>query len=147
MARSYSSAIFHIVFSTKERADLIRTDVLHELWKYVTGIARKHKMQMIAVGGTENHIHVLIALPARISLSDTVRTLKANSSRWLRESGPAFSWQEGYGAFSVSPSQLERVKRYIANQKEHHTNRSYEDEFIRMLTAANIAFAPNEIFG
>src|SRR5437868_5970959 len=70
MAHSYSSAVFHIVFSTKGRADLIPADILEQLWKYVTGIARNHDMQMIAVGGTENHIHILLALPARIALSD-----------------------------------------------------------------------------
>jgi REP element-mobilizing transposase RayT len=138
MPHSYVSSVFHIVFSTKQRTQLIPTDRQPNLWNYLAGIARNHGMHILAVGGTANHVHVLIVLPAETALADAVRTLKANSSRWMRETSPSFAWQHGYGAFSVSPSQLERVKQYIANQPAHHQTRSFEQEFLAMLQAANI---------
>ena len=142
MPHSYVSSVFHVVFSTKQRTHLIPTDHQSRLWNYLAGIARNHGMQMLAVGGTQNHVHMLVVLPSDMALSDAVRTLKANSSRWMRETDRSFSWQEGYGAFSVSPSQLERVKQYIANQPAHHRTRSFEQEFLAMLQAANIK--PNQ---
>jgi putative transposase len=147
MAHSYVSSVFHIVFSTKERMQLIRSDLQPRLWNYLGAIARKHRVRVLAVGGTDNHVHILVVLPAEAQLSEAVRTLKCNSSRWLRETKPLFSWQEGYGAFSVSPSQLDRVKAYIANQAEHHRRRSFEDEFLAMLQAANIHFQKDQVFG
>ena len=146
MAHSYVSSVFHVVFSTKQRMQLIRTDNLSRLWNYLAGIARNHGMQVLAVGGTENHVHILVVLPADTALSDAVRTLKANSSRWMRETDRLFAWQEGYGAFSVSPSQLERAKQYIANQPAHHATHSFEQEFLAMLQAANIEFKADHVF-
>jgi putative transposase len=147
MAHSYVSSMFHVVFSTKERMQLIRSDLQPRLWDYLGGIARNHGIRVLAVGGTENHVHMLLAISAETKLSEVVRTLKCNSSRWLRETKPLFSWQEGYGAFSVSPSQLERVKAYIANQIAHHHGRSFEEEFLSMLEAANIHFEKDQVFG
>ncbi len=146
MAHSYVSSVFHIVFSTKQRMQLIRSDNQSRLWNYLAGIAHNHGMQVLAAGGTQNHVHMLVVLPANTALSDAVRTLKANSSRWVRETDRLFAWQEGYGAFSVSPSQLERVKQYIANQPAHHERHSFEQEFLAMLQAANIDFEPNRVF-
>ena len=103
-------------------------------------------MQVLAVGGTENHVHMLVVLPPDMALSAAVRILKANSSRWLRETNRMFAWQEGYGAFSVSPSHLERVKQYIANQAAHHRTHSFEQEFLAMLQAANIRVGPEQVF-
>ena len=145
MAHSYVSSVFHIVFSTKQRMQLIRPDHQPRLWTYLAGIARNHGMQMLAVGGTPNHVHMLVVLPSDMALSDAVRTLKANSSRWMRETDRFFAWQEGYGAFSVSPSQLERVKQYIANQPAHHRTHSFEQEFIAMLQAAHVRV--DRVFG
>jgi len=146
MAHSYVSSVFHIVFSTKQRMQLIRADHQSRLWNYLAGIARNHGMQMLAVGGTENHVHMLVVLPSDMALSDAVRTLKANSSRWMRETDRMFAWQEGYAAFSVSPSQFERVKRYIANQPAHHRTHSFEQEFLAMLQAANIRVEADHVF-
>jgi len=125
---------------------LIRPDHQSRLWNYLAGIARNHGMQMLSVGGTQNHVHMLVVLPSDMALSDAVRTLKANSSRSMRETDRLFAWQEGYGALSVSPSQLERVKPYIANQPAHHRTHSFEQEFLAMLQAANIRFEPNRLF-
>jgi len=115
VAHSYVSSVFHLVFSTKERAQLIRPDLQPRLWDYLAAIARNHGIHVLAVGGTDNHVHVLLVLPVDMKLLDAVRTLKCNSSRWLRETKPLFAWQEGYGAFSVSPSHIDRVRHYIAN--------------------------------
>src|SRR5664280_3482709 len=89
-AHSYVSSIFHIVFSTKQRMQLIRSDHQSRLWNYLAGIARNHGMQVLAVGGTENHVHMLVVVPQDMALSDAVRTLKANSSRWVRETHRSF---------------------------------------------------------
>lgn len=146
MAHSYVSSVFHIVFNTKHRMQLIRPDNQSRLWNYLAGIARNHGMHVLAVGGTENHVHVLMVLPSDMALSDAVRALKTNSSRWVRETDHFFAWQEGYGAFSVSPSLLTRVKQYIANQPTHHRTHSFEQELLTMLHAANISFNPNRVF-
>ena len=146
MAHSCVSSVYHVVFSTKQRMQLIRTDKLSRLWNYLAGIGRNHGMHVLAVGGTENHVHILVVLPADTALSDAVRTLKANSSRWMRETDRLFAWQEGYRAFSVSPSQLARAKQYIANQPAHHATQSFEQEFLAMLQAANIGFEPDRVF-
>ena len=146
MPHSYVSSVFHIVFSTKQRMQLIPADRQSRLWNYLAGIALNHGIQVLAVGGTEDHVHMLVVLPADTALSDAVRTLKTNSSRWVRQTDRLFAWQEGYGAFSVSPSQLERVKQYIANQPAHHATRSFEQEFLAMLQAANIRVEANQVF-
>jgi putative transposase len=102
MAHSYISSVFHVVFSTKERANLMRAEVQPRLWNYVSAIGRNINTNVLAIGGTENHVHILLTLSADQKLADTVRTLKCNSSKWMRETFPRFGWQEGYGAFSVS---------------------------------------------
>jgi REP element-mobilizing transposase RayT len=147
MPHSYVSSIFHVVFSTKERAPLVRADLQSRLWNYLAAISRNLGIHVLAVGGTENHVHILMLLPTDTKLSDAVRTLKANSSRWIRETVSSFAWQEGYGAFSVSPSHLDGVTHYIGNQRAHHAKRSYEQEFLSMLQAANISHEPAEVFG
>jgi putative transposase len=138
MAHSYIASFFHVVFSTKERMQLIRPDLQPRLWNYLAAIGRNHRVRVLAVGGAEDHVHVLLVLPGDAKLVDVVRTLKCNSSRWIRQTKPLFAWREGYGAFSVSPSQTERVMRYISNQAQHHRSMSYDDELMAMLNAARI---------
>ena len=142
MPHTYVTSVFHIVFSTKQRTQLIPQAVQPRLWNYLAGIARNHRIRALAIGGTENHVHLLLAFPPDLALADAVRILKANSSRLMREHSRAFAWQEGYGAFSVSPSQIDGVKRYIANQAIHHARRSYDEEFTAMLRAASRSAAP-----
>jgi putative transposase len=100
----------------------------------------------MALGGTANHIHILMTLPPKQSLSAAVRDLKANSSRWMSETGLGFAWQSGFGAFSVSPSQAV-VKNYIRNQAEHHKRRNFEEEFLLLLKKAGIEYDPKFVFG
>jgi REP element-mobilizing transposase RayT len=138
MSHSICRSLFHIVFSTKERRNYIPRASLETTWAYVAGIARNHRMRVFTAGGTENHVHILLELPPEMAVADAIRTLKCNSSRWLRESVRLFSWQQGYGAFSVSPSHLGRVVNYISHQAEHHKRYSFEEEFRAMLKAAGI---------
>ena len=102
---------------------------------------------MLATGGTRDHAHVLFALPADTSAARAVQRIKANSSRWMGQQGIRFAWQEGYAAFSVSASEHEAVKRYIANQAEHHRKQTFEEELVAMLKRAGVENDPEKIFG
>ena len=144
MSHTHSSNLVHCVFSTKERRPLIEQDGLSELHSYFSGIAEGEGFPLLAAGGTANHAHLLFALPPTIALADAVQTFKGSSSRWL---GRSFAWQEGYGAFSVSPSQAPRVKTYIRNQIEHHRTRSFEDEFLALLKKCGSPYDPRYVFG
>lgn len=144
MGHTYASIFIHCVFSTKERRPLILEEREKELYSYLGGIAKGEGFSLIAAGGTANHLHMLLGLPATILLADAVKKLKGSSSRWM---GSGFSWQQGYGAFSVSPSQVAVVKKYIRNQKEHHRERSFEEEFIALLKSCGIEYDYRFVFG
>jgi len=147
MSHTYSTNLVHCVFSTKGRVDMIPNNLRESLYAYVFGTARNLKTDLIAIGGTSNHIHILLSVPPKLSLSDAVRDLKANSSRWMREQDVRFAWQEGFGAFSVSPSQVSVVKSYIRNQQGHHGRRNVEEEFVLLLKKSGVAFDPKYVFG
>jgi len=144
MAHTYASNLIHCIFSTKDRRSLIPAARTGELYAYLGGIARGEGFTLIGAGGTANHVHLLFGLPASCSLAHAVQKLKGSSSRWL---GDGFSWQEGYGAFSVSPSQVEVVRRYIQNQEEHHQKRDFEQEFIALLRNCGIEYDERYVFG
>ncbi len=145
MSHTYTSNLFHIVFSTKERRPAIAEPA--KLWPYLAGVARNLNYEPLAIGGTENHVHALLRIPTNAALSEVVQKLKSNSSRWLRENGRWLGWQEGYGAFSVSASNLEAVRRYIQSQPEHHRRGTFEDEFVALLAKSGVAFDRSEVFG
>jgi putative transposase len=147
MAHKFPQVIIHYVFSTKERRQLIPADLQIRLWKYIGGIGANHQIPVLTAGGTGNHAHVLISLPSDITVARAVQVLKANSSRWISEHGIDFSWQEGYGAFSVSVSNLAVVRGYIDHQAEHHAKRSFENEFIALLRKSGVAYDPAAVFG
>src|SRR5208282_696540 len=130
----------------KERRNLIPPEFQRKLWRY-EGIGANCRIPVLAVGGMPNHIHILIALPSDISVAKAVQSFKANSSRRMGEHGLKFAWQEGYGAFSVSASNLRTVKDYIKHQPEHHAKRSFEDEFIALLRKSGVAYETSEVFG
>jgi REP-associated tyrosine transposase len=138
MPRSYVLNYVHCVFSTKGRTQLIRDP--QPLWAYMRGIARNCGFDILAIGGTENHVHVLIRLPAGKQLVDLVRDLKANSSRFMKTKVPLFSWQDGYAGISVSPSQIDALKKYIAAQEQHHRKRTFDDELLTLLAKAGVAY-------
>jgi putative transposase len=138
MARSYVLNFVHCVFSTKGRTQLIRDP--EPLWAYMRGIARNRGFEILAIGGTNNHVHVLISVPANKHIVDVIRDLKANSSRFMKSSVPGLSWQDGYAAISVSPSQIATVRHYIANQMEHHRERTFDQEFLTLLDKVGVQY-------
>lgn len=147
MSHTYCTNLVHCVFSTKMRTDLIGDDLREHLFAYIFGIAKNLRVEILAAGGTANHVHLLIALQAKRSISDVVRDLKANSSRWMSEKFGDFAWQEGFGAFSVSPSQAKTVKEYIRNQERHHRKRNFEEEFVLLLNKSGVDYDPRYLFG
>lgn len=140
---SYISSYFHCVFSTKERRPVITKDLEERLWPFLGGIARQNKMKAIEVGGVKDHVHLLLSLPSTIAISKAVQLIKGGSSKWVHENFPEhrlFSWQEEYGAFSVSVSQLDGVTEYIRSQPAHHKTMTFQDEFLALLKKHCIDF-------
>lgn len=135
MPQSFGSLHCHIVFSTKNRQPYIEDDVQSRLFKYVGGIARNLKCPLIAAGGMPDHVHLLCSMSRTVAVADFVRAIKSNSSSWMHgDVGiTEFHWQEGYGAFAVSYSNINSVKHYLANQREHHRVKSFQDEFRELL--------------
>lgn len=137
MPQSFASLHVHFVFSTKRRERWLDQQLHPRLYEYLGGIFGQHACPLIAAGGTEDHVHLLASLSRTVSVAEVVRIAKSNSSGWIHETFPAmqpFQWQEGYGAFAVSQSSVERVRRYCANQAEHHRVHSFQDEFRELLT-------------
>ena len=113
------------------------------LWPYLGGIAKQNQMKALAIGGASDHVHVLLSLPATLSIAKAMQLLKGNSSKWLRETFPmmrSFAWQEGYDAFSISISGVDATVAYVRNQAEHHRTRSFREEYIRMLEKHGFTF-------
>ena len=145
MPRSYTNLIYHIVFSTKDRRPLITAARQERLYDYIGGIIRGLGGISLGINGIEDHVHVLTKLRPDKALSDVLRDLKANSSGWMHDVFPDardFSWQNGYGAFTVSASQISAVEKYIADQQIHHAKQSFEDEFVGLLKKNEIEFDP-----
>jgi putative transposase len=141
MPHTFTNLLAHIVFSTKDRMPLIDADVRPRLHAYMGGILRELKTTPLIINGVADHVHLLIGLPPTASVSENLRILKANSSKWLHETyRKPFAWQSGYGAFSVSQSNVDSVRKYIAGQEEHHRRMSFKDEFISLLRKHNIDF-------
>lgn len=143
MPKSYTNLLYHLVFSTRDRKPIITADRRPRLYEYVGGIVRGLGGIALAIGGIEDHMHLLAKLRPDKALSDILRDLKANSSGWMHDVFPDardFYWQKGYGAFTVSTSQVPVVSRYIANQEQHHKRRSFREEFIEMLRVNAIEF-------
>src|SRR4029077_7437093 len=120
---SFNSCLVHCVWSTKNREASLTSNLRDRLWPYFGGIARENKMKAVAIGGTADHVHMLLSLPSTLSVAKAVQLLKGNSSKWIHESFPkmrSFEWQEGYGSFSIGVSGIEVPVAYIRNQTEHH---------------------------
>ena len=136
MPQSFGSLYHHLIFSTKNRLPLLDVEIQHRLYEYMGGILRAEKSVLIAAGGMPDHVHLLVSLSRELSIAETLRPVKASSSKWIHEAFPShaqFAWQAGYAAFSVSFSILADVKDYIARQAEHHRVRSFQDEFREFL--------------
>ena len=143
MPGTHSNILFHIIFSTKRRYPLIHDQLEVDLYKYITGIISSEGGQVLAINGTPDHIHLVIRLKPTHIIPDLLRRIKANSSKWIndhRRIDGKFSWQTGYGIFSISESQLGKVISYIQNQKVHHREKSFRDEFVGLLDKHGIDY-------
>ena len=144
MSQSLSQIYLHIVFSTKERRPFLQDKTVRErIHVYLKGICDNQNCQSLKVGGVEDHVHIACRLAKTMDVSTLIKELKQRSSIWVKEQFPALSsfyWQNGYGAFSVSPSHLPGLKLYIENQQEHHRSESYQDEFRRLLKIYDVEY-------
>ncbi|HSS20847.1 MAG TPA: IS200/IS605 family transposase [Pyrinomonadaceae bacterium] len=141
MAQSLSSILIHLIFSTKNREPFITPTIESEIHPYLASIFRELKSPTLCLNGTGDHIHVLFTLSRVIKIADLVQEVKTESSKWIKTKGSDFRnfhWQKGYGAFSIGQSQVETVKRYIAQQKVHHKRVTFQDEYRKFLKSYNI---------
>ncbi len=149
MSHSYVSNLMHCTFSTKNRYPFIDSDLESRLWPYLGGIAKENRMKALAIGGTTDHVHALLSLPGMMSFAKAVQLIKGGSSKWINDTFPKqkkFEWQEGYGAFSVSASQVPKTIAYINNQKEHHRKKTFQEEFLELLTKHGIQYDRRYVF-
>ncbi len=143
MANTFTKLNIHIVFHVKSTSVYLRREDLPLVFAYIGGVIKNIGGYPVTVGGVDNHIHILATMPKTLSVSDFVKTIKANSSRWVKtldEYYKAFAWQEGYGAFCVSPSLMKKTIHYIETQEEHHHKETVRAEFIRFLNENGIEF-------
>jgi REP element-mobilizing transposase RayT len=146
MAHSYTNLLYHIVFGTKERQKLIDEAFQPDLYDYLGGTIRGLKGVSLEIGGVEDHVHILAKISPTIAVSDFLEKLKANSSKWAKSLKRGFGWQGGYSAFTVSESQVDRVRQYIQNQKEHHRKITFEEELIALLKAHGLPYDPEHLW-
>ncbi len=149
MANTYSQIYIHIVFAVKGRQNLISKNWNEELYKYITGIISNEDQKLIAINGMPDHIHILVGLKPTKSISDLVRDIKANSSRFINEKrwiNGKFEWQTGFGAFSYNHSQLTNVINYIQNQEKHHNEKTFKEEYIEFLKVFDVDYKEEYIF-
>ncbi len=143
MPQSFASLYCHVIFSTKDRETLIVGELSTRIYEYIGGICRETGNVLLASGGMPDHVHLLISVGRQMSVADLVRTIKANTSGWIHKTFAnqgGFAWQNGYGAFSVSLSNIEAVKQYIANQAEHHRTKSFQEEYVEFLRRHGLEF-------
>ena len=149
MAHTFCSSLFHCVFSTSERRKAIAPEIQERLWAYVGGIARENGMMAHAVGGTEDHVHVLLSIPKTVTIAGAMQKIKGGSSAWMHQDCglKAFAWQKGYGAFTIGVSQVDATVAYIAGQAEHHKKRNFQSEYLAILKQHGIEYDPRFVWG
>jgi REP element-mobilizing transposase RayT len=143
MANTYTQIYIHIIIVVKSRQNLILDKWEDELHKYITGIIKNNNQKLIIINGYKYHIHLLVGIKPDIKISDLVRDVKANSSKWINQNNfvkGKFEWQSGYAAFSIGESQLSKTYNYIENQKNHHKSKSFNEEYISFLKAYKIEY-------
>ena len=143
MANTYTQIYLHFIFAVQDRISLIRSTWKDELYKYITGIINNNQHKMIAINGMSNHIHIFIGYKPHQLIPDLLQDIKGSSSKWINTKGFAggkFGWQEGYGAFSYSHSQIKNVARYIENQEQHHKKKTFREEYKEFLERFKIDY-------
>jgi putative transposase len=149
MANTYSQIYIHLVFAVKGRENVIDKSFKNELYKYICGIVTNKKQKVFSINGVADHIHILVSIGPDYSISNLVKDIKVNSTKWINERKfvmGKFQWQEGFGAFSVSQSQISKVATYIDNQEEHHMKTTFRQEYIDFLKSYNIEYDEKYIF-
>jgi REP element-mobilizing transposase RayT len=149
MANTFTQIHIHVVFTVQDRACVIRNEWKEDLYRYITGIIQKHGHKVLAINGMPDHIHILIGMRPTQSLSDLMQMVKGDSSKWINSHQKVrghFTWQEGYGAFSYSKSQVPTVIEYIRNQEQHHRARTFLDEYREILTKFEVEFDERFVF-
>ena len=149
MPYSFSNSYYHCVFSTKERRKLITPYLQTRLFPYTGGIAREHRIKLLAVGGMPDHVHFLLSLSATMPISKAIQLIKAGASKWIHDTFPKhieFAWQKGYDAFSIAISGVGRTRKYIENQEKHHTARDFKKEFVDFLGKNGIEYDKRYVF-
>lgn len=143
MANTFTQIYIQFVFAVQDRISLIRSEWKDELYKYITGIVQNNKHKLISINGIPNHIHVFIGYKPHQLIPDLLQDIKGSSSKWINQRGfisGKFKWQEGYGAFSYSHSQIDNVVKYILNQEQHHKKKTFREEYIELLKRFNIPY-------
>jgi len=136
MSHTFTSSLFHCTFSTRGRRAQITVDLRERLWPFMGGIARENGMKALIVGDVEDHAHLLLSLPSTMPVAKAIQLIKGGSSKWVHDSfvqHRSFAWQEGYGAFSIGVSQVDRTIAYIQSQEEHHRRKTFQEEFLEIL--------------
>ena len=136
MGHSFTSNLYHCAFSTKGRRPLITASLQARLWPFMGGIARKNEIKALAIGGVGDHVHLLLSLPSTLAIAKGIQQIKGASSKWVHETfrqHQAFAWQEGYGAFTIGVSQVDRTIAYIESQAKHHRKQTFQEEFLAFL--------------
>jgi putative transposase len=142
---TFTQIYYHIIFSTKNREPVLKNEKKQELFRYIWGIIKNKNCYLYRINGVKDHIHILTSLHPSICLADLIKLLKTSTSKWIKENSlfPDFTfWQEGYGAFTVSPNEKDNIIQYIINQEEHHKNISFADELKSILDKLNIPYDP-----
>ncbi len=150
MANSYLKVFIHYVFSTKNHEPFISPEIEQRLWAYMASAAREINVEPLIINGTKNHAHVLVSLPATVTIAQVIKKVKAVSSLWVSrtfEELSDFEWQIGYGAFSVSFYNLDTIFQYIKNQKEHHKEASFEEEYLHLFKENHIEYDEKYLWG
>jgi REP element-mobilizing transposase RayT len=143
MANTFASVYYHVIFATKDRRPDITHDIRARLYEYIGGTVRGENGVPLMVGGTTDHVHILLAMRTEPSVAAMVKRIKANSSKWIHETFPhkaKFGWQAGYGVFSVSKSNADEVRAYIENQAEHHRKKTFREEFVAFLERHGVEY-------
>lgn len=149
MANTFTQIHIHAVFAVQNRLSLVSNSWEERLFQYITGIIQNHNHKLISINGMPDHIHILFGMRPTQSLSDLMQDIKGDSSLWINKNNfvaGKFSWQEGYGAFSYSKSQIPAVARYIENQKKHHSKKSFIEEYEKILIDFGVEYDERYIF-
>lgn len=149
MPNTYTQIHIHFVFAVKYRDGVIQSSWKDELYKYITGIVQNNKHKLLCINGMPDHVHILIGIRPSQSISDLLQDIKGSSSKWINEKRfikTRFEWQEGYGAFSYSKSQIKTVIEYIENQELHHQKKTFREEYLDMLQKFEIDYDEKYIF-